>query len=165
MKNDSEVMHNTDGISRWGSKRNQMERCYKTFGDKSSPCHNYMNDYLIALENNRMGRRLINVKSTIQDMLTKNYFTYSVYNGKLANRDKYQKIKRDSAKFKSCNKGFDKINNGIKSFFHKIVKTQQSNSAHITGISGIKSRDAMEALNKSMIAEDQVIKTMRNNHK
>jgi hypothetical protein len=75
-----------------------------------------------------MGRRLINVKSTVQAMLTKNYYTYSIYNGKLANRDKYLKIKRDSSKFKSCNKGFGKINNGIKSFFQKVVKTRQSNS-------------------------------------
>lgn len=80
-----------------------------------------MNEYLIALENNRMGKRLINTRSMVQDILTKTYYTYQLYNGKLLNRDKFLRIKRDSVKFRSCNKNFGKINNGIKSFFQKII--------------------------------------------
>ena len=86
-------------------------------------------------------------------MLTKDYYTYSIYNGKLVNREKSLKFKNDSAKFKSCNKSFGKINNGIKSFFQKIVKPQQSISEHIAGMSGVRSRDAIEAINKTILIE------------
>lgn len=162
MKGESEMMMNSEGISRWGNKRNQLERCYKTFGDISSPCHNYMNDYLIALENNRMGRRLINVKSTVKARLTNTYYTYSVYNGNLSsNKNKY--IKQGS-KLRTNNKEFGKINNGIKSFFQKVVKPQQSVSEHVSKISGAR-RDVVDTINKTFLVEDEAIKTMRNHHK
>lgn len=101
-------------------KRNntsQIERLYKTFDDLNSTCNNYKNDYLISLENNRMGKRLINTRSMVQDILTKTYYTYQIYNGKIVNRDKFLRINRNSVKFRSCNKHFGKINNGIKCFF------------------------------------------------
>ena len=69
-----------------------------------------------------MGKRLINTRSKVQDMLTKTYYTYQLYNGKLANRDKFLKIQRNSVKFRSSNKNFGKINNGIKSFFEKVAE-------------------------------------------
>jgi hypothetical protein len=57
----------------------------------------------------------------VQDILTKTYYTYQIYNGKIVNRDRYLKINRNSVKFKSCNKNFGKINNGIKCFFENIA--------------------------------------------
>jgi hypothetical protein len=53
----------------------------------------------------------------VQDILTKTYYTYQIYNGKIVNKDHFLKINRNSVKFKSCNKNFGKINNGIKCFF------------------------------------------------
>lgn len=88
-----------------------------------------MNDYLITLENNRMGKRLINTRSMVQDILTKNYYTYQIYNGKLVNRDKFMKINRNSIKFRSCNKSFGKINNGIKSFFQNVIKNSKKHNS------------------------------------
>ena len=88
-----------------------------------------MNDYLITLENNRMGKRLINTRSMVQDILTKNYYTYQIYNGKLVNRDKFMKINRNSIKFRSCNKSFGKINNGIKSFFQNVIKKKKKHNS------------------------------------
>jgi hypothetical protein len=64
-----------------------------------------------------MGRRLMNTRSMVQDILTKTYYTYQIYNGKIVNKDRFLKVNSNSIKFKSCNKGFGKINNGIKSFF------------------------------------------------
>lgn len=58
----------------------------------NSSCHNYQNDYLLTLENKRMGKRLINTRSIVQDYLENTFFTYQVYNGKIANKDKFVKI-------------------------------------------------------------------------
>jgi hypothetical protein len=52
-----------------------------------------MNEYLLALENNRMGRRLINARSRVQDILNNSFYTYQLYNGTLANKDKFLRIK------------------------------------------------------------------------
>lgn len=68
-----------------------------------------------------MGKRLINTRSMVQDILTKTYYTYQLYNGQILNRDKFLKINRNSVKFRSGNKNFGKINNGIKCFFQKVV--------------------------------------------
>ena len=68
-----------------------------------------------------MGRRLINTRSMVQDILTKTYYTYQLYNGKILNKDKFLRINRNSIKFRSCNKNFGKINNGIKCFFENVV--------------------------------------------
>lgn len=68
-----------------------------------------------------MGKRLINTRSMVQDILTKTYYTYQIYNGKIVNRDKYLKINRNSVKFKNCNKNIGKVNNGIKCFFQNVV--------------------------------------------
>lgn len=68
-----------------------------------------------------MGRRLINTRSMVQDLLTKTYYTYQLYNGKILNKDKFLRINRNSIKFRSCNKNFGKINNGIKCFFENVV--------------------------------------------
>ena len=98
----------------------------------NSSCHNYQNDYLLNLENKRMGKRLINTRSMVQDYLEKTFFTYQFYNGKLANRDKYVKIQRDSVKFKNGHQTFGKINTGIKRFFQqsqgKLNKSYNLNS-------------------------------------
>jgi len=64
-----------------------------------------------------MGKRLINAKSVVSDILTKKYYTYQIYNGKLVNKDKYMSINRNSVKFRNGNRNFGKINNRIKSFF------------------------------------------------
>lgn len=68
-----------------------------------------------------MGKRIINTRSMVQDILTKTYYTYQIYNGKIVNRDRYLHINRNSVKFKNCNKNFGKINNGIKCFFEHTV--------------------------------------------
>lgn len=65
-----------------------------------------------------MGRRLINTRSMVSDILTKTYYTYQLYNGNIVNKDRFLKVNRKSLKFRSCNKGFGKINNGIKCFFN-----------------------------------------------
>jgi len=57
----------------------------------------------------------------VQDILTKTYYTYQLYNGKILNKDKFLRINRNSIKFRSCNKNFGKINNGIKCFFENVV--------------------------------------------
>jgi hypothetical protein len=64
-----------------------------------------------------MGKRLINAKSVVSDILTKTYYTYQIYNGKLVNKDKYMSINRNSVKFRNGHRSFGKINNGIKSYF------------------------------------------------
>lgn len=69
----------------------------------------------------------------VQDILTKTYYTYQLYNGKLLNRDKFLRIKRDSVKFRSCNKNFGKINNGIKSFFQKIIDAPKKHNTYHLG--------------------------------
>lgn len=68
-----------------------------------------------------MGKRLINTRSMVSDILTKTYYTYQLYNGKLANKDKFMTIDRNSAKFRKDNRNFGKINNGIKSFFQNNI--------------------------------------------
>ena len=108
------------------SRRKVGERYCKTFGDLNSPCNNYSDDYALSLENERMGKRLINTRSVVQDILTSTYYTYQLYNGTLANRDKFVKINRNSVKFRSCHKNFGKINNGIKSFFQNKSRDNQS---------------------------------------
>lgn len=97
-------------------KKTQIEMAYKTFEETNSPINNCKND-LISLENKRMGKRLINTRSMVQDILTKTYYTYQIYNGKIVNRDKFIKINRKSVKFRNCNQSVGKINNGIKNFF------------------------------------------------
>lgn len=115
---------------RRGNKSGQIERVYKTFDDINSSCYNYKNDYLISLENNRMGKRLINTRSMVQDILTKTYYTYQIYNGKIVNRDKYLKIDRNSVKFRNCNKNIGKVNNGIKCFFQNVVTEHTEPGPH-----------------------------------
>ena len=83
----------------------------------SSTCHNYKNDYILNLENERMGKRLINTRSIVQDYLEKSFFSYELYNGKIVNKDKFVKIYRDSASFKNQHQTFGKINSGITQFF------------------------------------------------
>jgi hypothetical protein len=70
-----------------------------------------------------MGKRLINVRSVVSDILTKTYYTYQLYNGKLVNKDKYMSVNRNSAKFRNGNRNFGKINNSIKSFFKNKMYT------------------------------------------
>ena len=73
-----------------------------------------------------MGKRLINTRSMVQDILTKTYYTYHMYNGNILNRDKYLQIKRNSVQFRSSNQNFGKINNGIKSFFYQNHQEQHN---------------------------------------
>ena len=68
-----------------------------------------------------MGKRIINTRSMVQDILTKTYYTYQIYNGKIVNRDRYLRINRNSVKFRSCNKNITKINSGIKCFFQNTL--------------------------------------------
>jgi len=81
--------------------RKSNDRYIKSFHDMSSTCHNYKNDYILNLENERMGKRLINTRSIVQDYLEKSFFSYELYNGKIVNKDKFVKIYRDSASFKN----------------------------------------------------------------
>ena len=127
-------------------KKGQIQRVYKTFGENNATCNKYKNDYLISLENTRMGKRLINARSMVSDILTKTYYTYQLYNGNIANKDKFMRVDRNSAKFRKDNRNFGKINNGIKSFFH------YSYSQHNKASEGNNStNDEMEnQLNKTM---------------
>lgn len=61
----------------------------------------------------------------MSDILTKNYYTYQLYNGKLVNKDKYMSVNRNSPKFRQDNRNFGKINNGIKSFFKNKIGYEQ----------------------------------------
>jgi len=72
-----------------------------------------------------MGKRIINTRSMVQDILTKTYYTYQIYNGKIVNRDKFLRINRNSIKFRNSNKYFGKINNGITCFFRNVVSDKE----------------------------------------
>ena len=95
-----------------------------------------------------MGKRLINTRSVVQDILTKTYYSYQLYNGNIMNKNKYPTIKRNSIRFRSNNKSFGKINNGVKSFFHSPLNG--NNSIEPLSVTNY-SRDIEEDLNKTVI--------------
>ena len=43
-----------------------------------------------------MGKRLINTNSVVQDILTKTYYSYHLYNGNILNKEKELKKKKNT---------------------------------------------------------------------
>lgn len=101
-----------------------------------------------------MGKRLINVRSVVSDILTKTYYTYQIYNGKLVNKDKYMSINRNSAKFRNSNRNFGKINNGIKFFF--------KNKTGCGEYEGGQGEEYESKLNRTMLLEDKSLRKIHN---
>lgn len=110
-----------------------------------------------------MGRRLINTRSRVVDILTGSYYTYHIYNGNLLNRDKFVTIKRDSVKFSDSNKNFGKINNGIKSFFRKVIKPSKHH--HTEHYGSVTDNESESGLNNTVIMEDKFLRKKYNNER